>query len=57
MPGLKRDVKERLLKTIEEQKAAQTRQAQVAMPMQQAAAHADVKAKEAKTAQTLAHLS
>lgn len=53
-PGLKRDVKERLLKTIEEQKAAQTQQAQVAMPMQQAAADADVKAKEAKTAQTLA---
>ena len=53
-PGLKRDVKERLLKTIEEQKASQAQQAQVAMPMQQAAAEADMKAKDAKTAQTLA---
>lgn len=53
-PGLKRDVKDKLIKHIEDQKAQQAQMMQSQMPMQQAMAQADVQAKDAKTAQTMA---
>jgi hypothetical protein len=53
-PGLKRDVKDRLLKHLEEQKAGQAQQAQAAAPMQEAMAQATVQEKAANVAKTTA---
>lgn len=53
-PGLRRDVKDRILKGIEEQMQQQVQQGQQAAAMQQQAAQVDQQDKQASTAQKMA---